>query len=544
LPLLRKGLKLAGSAEMHVRLSLLYLALVMGACAPVAEHEDALAAPHTPLGDLEAAFSALPGQDVGEVPVRPLLANVDAWTERWRLLAGAETSIDMNYFILTQDIFGMAVLGHLLHKAEQGVRVRLLLDTMGNVMGLGPDREDCLPALVGVPGVDIRIYRPLLERLQDALRHFNPLAALASNHDKILVIDGASSLIGGRNIEARYFAHAADLADAFHDIDLTLETPAAAAPLIDAFERIYLNDQIQSVDPAPPAERLRCLMEMRRVYRLMDDWLQPGPVEMGPDPEAPVPTTIDDRWSTELARFPRLRGAMSEPRPKAVRARVIVLNSLPRVVPQLDPITLSLFYLLHGSSRQVLIASPYLVLTEDAVQALVRTGERGVPIVTLTNSPVSTDNPLSAQLFIEQWPELMAAVPNLRLFAGGTKRNLHGKLTVFDGTVSLVGAYNLDPISLTMNGELAAAVWSEELAARFAVQPRQLIDQGPPVVYEYRIERDAEGAPLRDADGAVTVAFGPTDHSDPDTWEQPPRLWRLLRLAVHLPAGPSMFQGL
>jgi cardiolipin synthase C len=528
---------------MSLRYTLLCLVLALGACGTDRRDPTPLAPP-TPQGDLAAAFAALPGQDVGEVPVRPLLANVDAWTERWRLLAAAEHSIDMNYFILTQDVFGMAVLGHLLHRAEQGVRVRLLLDTMGNAMGLGPDREDCLPALVGVPGVDIRIYRPLLERLQDALRHLNPMAALASNHDKILVVDGTSSLIGGRNIEARYFADAADLPQAFHDIDLTLETPAAAAPLIDAFERIYLADQIPSLDPAPAAERLRCLMEMRRVYQLMDDWLRTRPLANQVETETPVPAVIEDRWLTELARFPRLRGALERPRPDAVSARVVILNSLPRMMPQPDPISTSLFYLLHGSARQVLVASPYLVLTDDVALALKRVGQRGVPIVTLTNSPVSTDNPLSAMLFVEQWPEVMAAVPNLRLFAGGTQRNLHGKLTVFDGQVSLVGAYNLDPISLTLNGEIAAAIWSEELARRFSQQPRTIIEQGPPESYEYRIRRDEAGEPLRDDDGEVMVAFGPTDHSDPDAWDRPPRLWRLLRLAVHLPGGPGLFEGL
>jgi len=222
---------------------------------------------------------------------------------------------------------------------------------------------------------------------------------------------------------------------------------------------------------------------------------------------------------------------------------VTILNSLPRVRPQPDPISSSLLYLLHGSARQVLIASPYLVLTDEVANALARVGARGVPIVALTNSPVSTDNALSAMLFVEQWPQVVAAVPNMRLFAGGTQRNLHGKLTVFDGQVALVGAYNLDPISLTLNGEIAAAIWSEELARRFAQQPCTLIGQGPPEVYEYRIRRDGTGEPMRDGNGAVQVVFGPTDHSDPDAWERPPRLWRLLRLAVHLPGGPGLFEG-
>ncbi|MFU8817295.1 MAG: phospholipase D-like domain-containing protein [Pseudomonadales bacterium] len=493
--------------------------------------------PTIPTGDLRAAFAALPGDHVGEVAVRPLIDNVEAWTERWRLLAGAEQRLDVGYFILTEDVFGMAMLGHLLHKAEQGVRVRLLLDAMGRTMGRDIDRDDCVPALVGLAGLEVRAYRPMRARLLDALRELNPLAALASNHDKIFVADDAVGLIGGRNIGARYFAHAADLPEAFHDIDLTLEGVAAVAALVGAFERIHLDGQTEVVDAADDGLRQRCLVEMRRAYRAMDSWLQPGRASDA----IPVARSADDRWHQELSELPRLRGALGRPRPAASNGSVVILNSLPRRRPQLDPITASLLMMLQAASRQVLVASPYLVLTEDMAQALAASGERGIDIVTVTNSPVSTDNPFSGELFLDVWPELLAKVPNMRLFAGGTERNLHGKLTVFDGAVALVGAYNLDPISLTINGEIAAAIWSEELAARFAEQPYALLRQGPPLIYEYLIERDARGRPLRDDDGEVLVAFGPADHSDPEQWQRPNLMWRLLRLAAYLPAGPNVF---
>jgi phosphatidylserine/phosphatidylglycerophosphate/cardiolipin synthase-like enzyme len=175
------------------------------------------------------------------------------------------------------------------------------------------------------------------------------------------------------------------------------------------------------------------------------------------------------------------------------------------------------------------------VLSEDAVKHLADAGERGVETTIITNSPVSSDNALSQAFFLEQWPELLARVPKLRLFVRGEPSTLHGKSTVFDGQLATVGTYNLDPTSQRLNSELVVVVWSERFAREVARGPRRLIASRAPAVYEYRIRRDAAGAPVRGDDGRPIVEFGPEQHSSPSQRKTLSVFWTMLRAADDLP---------
>lgn len=86
----------------------------------------------------------------------------------------------------------------------------------------------------------------------------------------------------------------------------------------------------------------------------------------------------------------------------------------------------------------------------------------GVAITIVTNSPVSSDNALSQAFFLEQWPELLARMPTMRLFVAG-RANLHTKAVTFDGQIGMVGTCNLDPLSMAFNSEVMAAMWSREV---------------------------------------------------------------------------------
>jgi phosphatidylserine/phosphatidylglycerophosphate/cardiolipin synthase-like enzyme len=142
---------------------------------------------------------------------------------------------------------------------------------------------------------------------------------------------------------------------------------------------------------------------------------------------------------------------------------------------------------------------------------------------------------MSQAFFLEQWPELLARVPNLRIFARGEPRNLHGKMAVFDAQIGLVGTYNLDPLSMGVNSEVALVAWSEAFAHRLAIRPWRLLAAGPPAVYEYRIQRDGQGNARRDEQGKVMIAFGPEDHSSPEQWARLRVYWDLLKAAEQLP---------
>jgi phosphatidylserine/phosphatidylglycerophosphate/cardiolipin synthase-like enzyme len=506
--------------------------VILGAsCRP--SQTDSTRAAVTPLGpwspgtSLRGTFESFPPGGDATTALRLLRSNTDAWVERWRLLDGAEQTIDLSYFILHQDAFGIAFLGHLLERAQHGVRIRLLLDAQGTKMSWTPVGNDVLDELLATGNAEVRTYRPLHRRVLEAFLTLTPSAAVASDHDKIIVVDGRKSLTGGRNIGAEYFAERAAKPDAFSDADLAIDSVVASRVLTRAFDAEFTSSRAVDEwgDVANVASREA---ELLGAYRAMDAWLRGTPIESDDPPIA--------RWQDEIAPYAALRGRLRRgTRPAALEAEARILDSQTRFDAANDPITQGLARLVQAATQSILIESPYLVLSADAVALLSAAGTRGVETTILTNSPVSSDNALSQAFFLEQWPELLARVPKLRLFVRGEPSTLHGKSTVFDGQLATVGTYNLDPTSQRMNSEVIVVVWSERFAREVARGPRRLIARGEPAVYEYRIRRDAAGTAVRGDDGRPVVEFGPENHSSPSQWKTLTAFWTMLRAADDLP---------
>lgn len=477
---------------------------------------------------LRQAFETLPAP-ADDTALTLLTQNTDAWAARWRLLANARESLDISYFILREDLFGAAFLGHLLKKANEGVRIRLLLDAQGTVMSFtSPRGNDWLDTLANSRNIVIKMFRPLVNRYVEALLTINPLALVASEHDKILVVDRHVGMIGGRNISAEYFADPVDMPRAFEDADVILRGKAIARYLLAAFEAQYRRDAADPVyrerlDLASFAE------ELLLAYEAMDAWLKGVP--LAPHLSARM-RSLNLEWDKRLVKYPKLRAALERPvtAPDA-EAETRILDTRTRLEVREDIIGEGISRLLRSAHKSVLIQSPYLVLSEEAVAIMAAASERGVQLTIITNSPISSDNALSQAFFLEQWPELLARVPELRIFVAGEPRTVHTKLAIFDERVTLIGTYNLDPISMEVNSEIMAAVWSYAFARDAARHPRTLLQRGAPLVYEYRIERDAAGRPVRNSDGKPVVAFGPRDHSDPDSWRKIEMYWTMLRAA-------------
>ncbi len=457
---------------------------------------------------LREAFELLPDEGGEKTYIRLLDANSTAWVERWRLLAEARERLDISYFILKQDVFGAAFLGHLVHKARGGLEIRVLLDAMGTKMSRSFRGNDYLDTLVNTEKIAVRMYRPLPFRFLDAFLTLNPVAIFVSDHDKIILADGTKGLIGGRNISSEYFTPLQDNPQAFRDMDIFLSGPRIGAALTTAFEAEYLGGEAYSVNKES-LDLEDSTNDLLLAFRVMDAWLRGEPIPSG------IAARIEERdlpWLKELEKMPHLRGTLDHLAPEPIFSEVRLVDSRCRLLEPDDFITRSLIRLVRSARKEIFIQSPYLILPQEAADILEEAAARGVKITILTNSPLSSDNPMSQGIFMEQWPQLLARVPDLRIYVAGDRHNLHGKLAVFDNQLALVGTYNLDPLSMALNSELVAAAWSTPLASDLLHMHRQFIHQGAPQVYEYRIKRDAKGNPVFDGSGQPIVEFGPENH--------------------------------
>ncbi len=489
---------------------------------------------------LRAAWQGLAGA-FSDGGVTVIEANNAAWAVRWELLSGARRSIDASYFTVDDDVFGLALLGRLLERAEAGVAVRLLIDARGS-QDLAANAGDHLQELVQ-SGADVEVFNPPLSQLLRALLDVSPTALACGTHNKILVVDGTTALTGGRNIGHLYFSTAAEHPEAFVDADLVLDGPAAVAAVASV-----MNDEFEArANERVHADVINLVsrrQELLLIAAAMDAWVRGlvpgGPLDvvaagleeaaLGDDSlgDRPVdPAAVDAARPRffELAGLGSLWSTVPSPAPGArhFSAETQVLASAARVLRRDNTVTEALERAIEGSRERIVLESPYFIPSPRLVLALEDASRRGVEIHLLTNSPLSSDNPASQALFIDSWPEIVGRVPRLRVFAGATAQTLHAKRAVFDEQLTFVGSYNLDPFSASVNSELVVATWSKPFAAATSqAQARRLADGS---MVEYLVERDGGGLPRRAPSGQansgrVLVRFGPEQHTPPRQLER------------------------
>ena len=152
----------------------------------------------------------------------------EALAALWQVIDGAEHSIDLCTFILGDDALGAQVIERLCAKARAGVKVRLMLDGLGRLMGGRPDLK---PLAAG--GVVVTLFVPPLH---------SPLKGRTNlrDHRKLLIADAAFESrrvwSGGRNLASEYFEGAPGKAP-WHDLSFDL-----CGPLVQQASVLFEHD--------------------------------------------------------------------------------------------------------------------------------------------------------------------------------------------------------------------------------------------------------------------------------------------------------------
>ncbi len=127
-----------------------------------------------------------------------------------------------------------------------------------------------------------------------------------------------------------------------------------------------------------------------------------------------------------------------------------------------------------AAQDSVVIENAYFVPTPDLVDALVTAARRGVRVQVITNSPETNDIPMITTVARFKYRALIDAGVEVfewhgERFGEGT---LHSKFAVFDDQVAVIGSYNLDPRSLSLNSEDVVVIEDTRVARELAIQAR------------------------------------------------------------------------
>jgi putative cardiolipin synthase len=454
-------------AALSLRVATLLLAVGLAACAtlpPPADRPFAPAlAPSTDSPLVRIARESVREPSASGFRLMPLgLYALDA---RIELIRRAQSSLDVQYYLIQDDRSGRLFMRSLRDAALRGVRVRLLVDDLYTA-GADP----LFAGLAAFPNVEVRLFNPFCCARQSVVTRF--AASLGEfrrlnhrMHNKLFVADGAIAVMGGRNIADEYFARG--VTNNFVDMDVLLVGDVVNR-LADIFDIYWNSPQAYSV-AAIVGESNGRDDARRRFEHLVEDGDQMRSVAVPPmDMLGQRPLGVE----LDAGRLPLASGkavAFADQPGKVLATSAEMARSMSVQMNVMDRVVLS--------TRRVVISSPYFVPGLAGVKAFADLTRRGVEVVILTNSFAANDVPITHIGYARYRVGLVRAGVDLyELSRAGVQHKtwdalpglshgrLHAKVAVIDDSMVYIGSMNLDPRSESTNTELGIVAHSPELA--------------------------------------------------------------------------------
>ncbi len=382
--------------------------------------------------------------------------DVEALYNYLQVIGRARQSIEIESFVFNPDKSGRLVLQALEKKADEGVKVRILIDYYSNRLK---------------PGLDA-YYRDALAQHGIELRYFNVADILEfwkigfRNHSKLLVVDGREMVTGGRNISDAYFGMAERVN--YLDRDIWLDGPIVRAAAQN-FE-LYWESPMTSVPkvPGPPvfsrstkagsskhpktraqddADYAVRLAAYEKIIQHARDALKPRPQDVE------LKSRIIQVGKTVLARSP-----------------IVEVHSVTWVSDRPIPgdagrvVTPYLHKRLEGANHSLLIENFLFICKGQEKDMFLSLLKRKVRVNLLTNGFCSDPNFVMAEMANSRQNMAVQHGMNVFCYTGAPASDkvfsgekaiwaLHTKSIVIDGRDSVIGSYNFDPRSAEINDE-------------------------------------------------------------------------------------------
>ncbi|UCH46891.1 MAG: phospholipase D family protein [Betaproteobacteria bacterium] len=428
------------------------------------------------------------GGQSDETGFRLLPAGDEAFLARAWLIARSQRTLDLQYYLFSGDTSGALLSNSILQAADRGVRVRLLVDGWSLVW------RDAESVLLNMhPNVEIRLFNPLAAAGDGPVSR---LVAILTNaqrvnrrmHNKVFIADGKLVVIGGRNVDDRYFGFSEDFG--FRDLDV-LCSGALVKDICGSFDAYWNSTVAKTLRSA--GIRNRSVAEFARFRSRLAGLRRQRRI-----------SRLERRLSqTRLAH----RLAEGQLGVTWAQARLIVdpPDKVAGAAPQQASPLEQLVAMAQSVSRELLLVSPYFVPGERGMSVLTTLRSRGIRIVLVTNSLASTDIPLVHAGYRQYRGQLLdigveiheikpssRGVARLREFLQPGRASLHAKAYVFDRSHVVLGSLNLDPRSMMLNTEIGVLVSNVLFAEQVAEYVRVLASDE----HSYRLRLVGESSSL------------------------------------------------
>jgi phosphatidylserine/phosphatidylglycerophosphate/cardiolipin synthase-like enzyme len=411
----------------------------------------------------------------------------------------AQRSIDIQYYSFAKDITGLVATDYIVKAADRGVKIRLLIDDAASRMYSYDIRM-----LDAHENITIKVYNAglMLGKPNRRLKYFvkNSDRLLRRMHNKTFTIDGEACIMGGRNIADRYFDY--DHNYNFRDRD-ALMIGKAVVEVETSFEKFW-NDPL-TINYSELSGKKKDSGKNKKYYDRLNKEAS-DTKKFSTSMREKIKTysnTITKAiasgklfWVDQVAFVSDKPGKNED---KTKRMGGICADSMLSVIKQ--------------AKHTIDIQSPYFIITVAGKQIIKEAIARGIKIRLLTNSLASTDNFMAFSAYQRDRREILESGIELYEFKPDSKvryklmipevqeklnyksvYGFHSKMIVVDGSIAVIGSYNLDPRSANYNTECIVIIRSKAVAENLSrhVEEELLPENSWPVSKECNPDRKAK----------------------------------------------------
>ncbi|MGZ5526817.1 MAG: phospholipase D-like domain-containing protein [Methylomonas sp.] len=472
--------------QITARLKWLLLLLVsfLAACSSLPQHlypyqSFSLAFQHPEFTQLGRDFAKAARQHDGLSGFLLLNNGLDGFIVRSELIARAQASLDLQYFIFREDKSGRALTEQLLNAADRGVKIRILVDD-GNTQ----DGDEQLLTLASHPNIQVRIFNPFYYRGHNELVRLLEITANKSEldyrmHNKLFIADNAVALIGGRNIGDAYFQVDPDIQLGDDDVFTVGPMVKKLSQSFDEFWNSARSVPAQTVDPELTTADALDHLKQQLAINLKSS-------------EKQKESFINRAQSSQV-----LTRLFTGPPNLAWAKAQLVYDSPDKKDVEDDSLAGSLIYepikeAVKSTRSELLIITPYLIPGDEGMKLFQLLRDHNVSVRILTNSLETTPEPLAQAGYSRYRKPLlklgvklyeMRAKPGKVVGRGESQKmvrygsyGLHAKQYIFDRQRVFLGSMNFDQRSMHLNTEIGLIIDSPELAKQALERFERLID--------------------------------------------------------------------
>ena len=395
----------------------------------------------------------------------------DSFAARIQALKKADTSVRVQALIFTGDESGLYITEILKEKKSQGLDVRVIVDAVSNP-GV---QTQWMYFDLKQNGIEVEGYETFnLQWLNEMPVASHDAADRTTDpnkryHDKMWIIDGETdhgvAVVGGLNIANEYFRIDPEKPSHYWRDQDVIVKGEVVKDMVATFDRNF--------------EYFLTVKKSRGIFNTNIYWeatrnlfQKTGKIQMN--------HVTDERLNENVRKLADKKLDL-----KYYGAKCRFFQSRPRF----GETYIEQAYLksIQRAENEILIGNAYFVPSSEFIQTIKDAARRCVKVVILTNSPETNDQPMLTIVGREYYDDILAVnnEPKIESCDGGgvqiwewqgrrtneteqTEGTIHAKYAVFDRLTSIVGSFNIDPRSRTLNSETAIVIENGDLSRQLA----------------------------------------------------------------------------